>query len=297
MVEHNIPNIFCEALKNARIAKGMEINELANTLCLSTKHIRQLEEGGDSVFFSKSHKVQVAKKVGAYLGLSEDQVIEGALSPSSEILTKYSGSSEEVDKLEKNGQVTDPQKGEGTIIESESKKHNGLFIALAAVLIAYFANSYFNFGDMLTSSEQTKSDQVKTEVSAPEVKVQEVPAAKVELASTVCDIVPQNVPSFRAPKANSVGNFVYLVSRDQQTICVIDAKNNKQLIELADLEKRNIVGSPPFTILSPDFKKLDVYYQGWKVQVQAGATTIKTEEQSTKIDPPSVKDSSNTDQK
>ncbi len=47
---------------------------MATRACMSTKQIRQLEEGGMSSFYSEAVKVTAAKKVGALLGLSADEV-------------------------------------------------------------------------------------------------------------------------------------------------------------------------------------------------------------------------------
>lgn len=295
MVENRIPHIFCDTLKQARIAKGIEIHELANTLCLSIKHISQIEEGGDSAFFSKSHKVQVAKKVGTYLGLSEAQIVDLVELPVI-VDTRAEDLSSTVDSVQPD-HMTELEKIGNTNLETKSNKHLGLFVALGLIVIVTVTYHFLGASnDSAISAEQAKVAQA--EVKLPEVKTAEIPVdTGVESLLNVCDLVPQNVPSFKVSKANSAGNFVYLVSRGKQAICVIDAKNNKQLIQLDALEKRNIIGLPPFTILSPDFKQLDVYYQGWKVPVASGANTIRTEEQLTKSDNFSIQDSANPDQK
>jgi len=49
---------------------------LAKECVLVAKHIIQLENGETSNFFSAHHKVQVAKKVGRYLGLEERDFLD-----------------------------------------------------------------------------------------------------------------------------------------------------------------------------------------------------------------------------
>lgn len=61
------------ALRLAREARGWALSDMATRSCMSTRQIRQLEEGGSSSFYSVSVKLTAVKKVGALLGLSQEQ--------------------------------------------------------------------------------------------------------------------------------------------------------------------------------------------------------------------------------
>jgi transcriptional regulator with XRE-family HTH domain len=61
-------------LRLRREAKGLVLNDMATRACMSVKQIRQLEEGGTSSFYSTAVKATAAKKVGALLGLSAEEV-------------------------------------------------------------------------------------------------------------------------------------------------------------------------------------------------------------------------------
>lgn len=63
-----------ELLRLRREAQGWVLNDMATRACMSVKQIRQLEEGGISSFYSEAVKATAAKKVGALLGLSAEQV-------------------------------------------------------------------------------------------------------------------------------------------------------------------------------------------------------------------------------
>lgn len=63
-----------QLLRSTREGLGMSRQVLAHALCLSPKHIEQLEEGGYQSFYSLQHKDQVAKKVARQLGLAEDSI-------------------------------------------------------------------------------------------------------------------------------------------------------------------------------------------------------------------------------
>jgi transcriptional regulator with XRE-family HTH domain len=71
-----LPIIDGDSLKKARTEKNLTEAELAKECILVAKHIVQLENGESSNFFSAHHKVQVAKKVGRYLGLQEHEYLD-----------------------------------------------------------------------------------------------------------------------------------------------------------------------------------------------------------------------------
>ena len=72
------PLINGDTLKQARVDKNLSEAELAKACALVAKHIIQLENGETSNFFSAHHKVQVAKKVGRYLGLEEREYLDSS---------------------------------------------------------------------------------------------------------------------------------------------------------------------------------------------------------------------------
>ena len=61
-------------LRLRREARGWLQTDVATRACMSVKQIRQLEDGGLSAFYSEAVKATAAKKVGALLGLTEDEV-------------------------------------------------------------------------------------------------------------------------------------------------------------------------------------------------------------------------------
>lgn len=68
------PHIHGELLRLKRESHGWLVSDMATRACMSVKQIRQLEEGGSSAFYSESVKLTSAKKVGAILGLTPDEV-------------------------------------------------------------------------------------------------------------------------------------------------------------------------------------------------------------------------------
>ena len=65
-----------ELLRLRREARGWSLGDMATRACMSVKQIRQIEEGGLSSFYSTAVKLTAAKKIGALLGLSAEEVLD-----------------------------------------------------------------------------------------------------------------------------------------------------------------------------------------------------------------------------
>jgi transcriptional regulator with XRE-family HTH domain len=71
--------ILKEVLKAAREERGLRYEELAEAVCLKKWHIIEIEEAESfRTFYSINIKLQAAKKIGKYLGLSEDQFLSSS---------------------------------------------------------------------------------------------------------------------------------------------------------------------------------------------------------------------------
>jgi ribosome-binding protein aMBF1 (putative translation factor) len=69
--------ILREVLSAAREERGLSPEALAKVVCLSKWHIKELEEADTFLtFYSMAIKIQAAKRIGHYLGLSEDQYLK-----------------------------------------------------------------------------------------------------------------------------------------------------------------------------------------------------------------------------
>ena len=87
-----------ELLRLRREACGWLLNDLATRACMSVKQIRQLEEGGMSSFYSAAVKVTSAKKVGALLGLTPEEIFSQKTKPEHSIAMFESEVSDETSK-------------------------------------------------------------------------------------------------------------------------------------------------------------------------------------------------------
>jgi transcriptional regulator with XRE-family HTH domain len=66
-----LPEIRKEAFIKARENLGLSTKQLGGMVCLSTRQIEQIENGGNKSFYSEAIKLQSAKKVAKILGLTD----------------------------------------------------------------------------------------------------------------------------------------------------------------------------------------------------------------------------------
>lgn len=291
-IEQVIPEIFGNVLSEGRNTKNLSRSELAGVLCLAAKHIEQLEEGGDSAFFSKAHKVQVAKKVADHLGIPHEKILS-----SLPVSSSQESSANEVEAVKSQDPVpqtvkelpTYADQAQTSLTKGSDKKK--LWISL--LLVGLFGLVvYWKFIPSPSQIYETSSVQeIKKDTLSDIPKIKEEPKVEAEKTSIKeeavvekviddpCNLTAQAVSQFTAPKVSFPGNFVYLVSRADQKICVIDGKGVKQTISLALGEKKNVPGVAPFTILAKDFSTVNVYFQGWRaIPSTATTNTIKLQE-------------------
>ena len=76
LMPEKIPNILGDQLKEAREKAGFTLQDVATKASLSKKQIQEIENGGDSLFYTVAIKPTAAKKVGKLLGLHEDDFLE-----------------------------------------------------------------------------------------------------------------------------------------------------------------------------------------------------------------------------
>lgn len=293
-VEQEIPEIFGAVLSEGRTAKGLSRSDLAGVLCLAARHIEQLEEGGESAFFSKAHKVQVAKKVADHLGLSYEKILSSVtVLPAKDAVDQIVSTDQVVDKVTQSSNVELPTYSEqekNGLDKPATKKNLFVWLGLLGVvgLIAYWKlipspSQIYQESSVKELKKDTSVVDTAKVKEEPKPEAKEVIPKQEELTQTnsenSCDIPIQSVPQFVAPRASYLGNFVYLVSRADQKVCVIDGKGTKQNIYLALGEKKNVPGVPPFVVLAKDFSTLNVYYQGWRaIPSSATTNTLKVQE-------------------
>jgi len=271
-------------LKAAREKAGVDSFAFARKVNLSTAQLLELEEGGNSYFYTPSIKFSTGKKLlSSYGGKTEyDRLSEEAL-----IQSRIE--SVEVEAiLEASSQAIQPLQNAG---HSTTKKYLLLLSAIVTICIAY---AFFNY-----SSQSNKSQAEVQQISASHVSITEKFLAtespsislKTDLVSAVANTAPtattplknepiqseciwsENPHNVSATRATKDGNYVYLVATKELVACIKDANNIQTTILLKPSQAHNFTGNAPLKIYSTALNSLNIFYQGSKVQLPNSGTT------------------------
>jgi transcriptional regulator with XRE-family HTH domain len=271
-----------DRLKIAREALGLSQKELATKLCLSHRHIAQLEGNQLSIFFTPAHKVQVAKKVGAALGLQEsDYLIQKIAHEVAKIpeLESFSAPS-----------VNLPNQKDLFVVGKDPLLIKPTLFLAPILFACAFA---LGIGTQMYSHELSMSDLaqmigLKTPMSqlhtfTPETPLEEASTviadnaganheSEIPLKSTLsenCSFEASQLTLYQTSYPSKKGEMVYVLSKEPQSVCVIDSQNKAASIDLAAGDSKSFYGQAPFTVVSSDLSKFDLYFQGWKVKSDA----------------------------
>lgn len=212
-----------DLLRLRREAKGWVLGDMATRACMSVKQIRQLEEGGLSAYYSQAVKVTAAKKVGALLGLTSEEVFahpavettasdldsiqESAQEMAPVVVSEFAPSSAQVETSTDDGvfDQSEPMVAsidQPAIAEDTSKKSKtslwliaGLFVA--ALLVA----AYMQPHDEPVSAEPPPPLQV---VPADAVEAASAADGVASSASTEAASMPKLAASSSVPVASAV---------------------------------------------------------------------------------------------
>jgi len=101
-------------------------------------------------------------------------------------------------------------------------------------------------------------------------------AAKGEEGPDPCAVAAGGEIARWAPtQVRATYTRLYLGSYTESTLCVIDSTGTAKPLKLKAGGTTNVSGKPPYTIHSPQLPKLQIYLQGLKVKVPAGAVSIQ----------------------
>ena len=99
-----------------------------------------------------------------------------------------------------------------------------------------------------------------------------------------CPTPDTSIATFKPTAPTKTGDFVYVVSKNKQVLCVKDStgKIDRKVLDEAVLPAataNSFYGKPPFLVISNGLEQLDIFFQGQKIPVQSqGAKTIQLEQ-------------------
>jgi len=115
------------------------------------------------------------------------------------------------------------------------------------------------------ASSGAPEDGKATPAAAPSEPVAATTASPV--SSTACPPSDSMAVSYKPDAAKKAGDMVYLQSKTEQTVCVVDASGAVQNKTLTPGVGASVYGKPPLKVLTSGESQVDMYYQGMKVRL------------------------------
>jgi DNA-binding XRE family transcriptional regulator len=243
-------------LKKLREDAGVEITTLARLHTLSTSQIKQLENGGDSSFYTPSIKLATGRKLLMHFGAdiqSLEQVPEQP--PAQELETPAKA----VDAT----QATDVQL---------EKKNSLLSLQIVGAVVVLISLIYWDFFYSAAVSEKEpvtegKQPTITSPIAAMATETKPISST----GSTSAEITKESLKECKwgnepasvfGHQPTKSGDYVHVIANTDGSICVRDATSKVQILHLTSLQSQTIRGRAPFEIFSNNLNEFKLFYQG-----------------------------------
>lgn len=292
-------------LKDLRTSAGLDIHEFSRAASISVAQLRQLEDGGNELFYSQRIKFQMGRKLLNKLGADVVRVNEEA-APETPSLFGFAPSPANAPSLEEVLSAAPTPDLPPPQVPSTPWSKPWITI-LAGVGVLALAGL---FGSQLLtpSPDQARDTEVKTAANvalapSPAAATAPVTTAMVSPATTpdAPAVLPTPVvvpPVAAAPAASSVNdasgcrwdngpgnsfmprgmekasNYVHFVANTDASICVQDRNQKITQLNLKAGEKLTVRGAAPWRIQTTQWADVAVFFQGYRMPVPASATLV-----------------------
>jgi cytoskeleton protein RodZ len=295
-------------LKDLRTSAGLDIHEFSRAASISVAQLRQLEDGGNELFYSQTIKFQMGRKLLRKLGADVVRVAEEPV-PETPSLFDFSPSPAKAPSLEETLSAAPapvlPQ--HQAPAKTSSKSWVPVLAGVGVLLIAGV------FGSQLRSPSPDQSQKtditpapavavtppavrdtqpVTTTLVNPDVPVSTAPNAPA--APAVLPTPPVAVAPVAAPTSNpsacrwdsGPGNsfmprgmekpstYVHFVANANASFCVQDRNQKVTQVNLKAGEKLTVRGAAPWRIQNTQWADVAVFFQGYRMPVPASATLV-----------------------
>lgn len=298
-------------LKQERIERGISVNDAARMATLSREQIEQIEGGGLRAFYGARHKRLAARKYADVFGIDLAELLPSVPAPSETHgmvadPIQVSASPAPAPSTESSRGVIAPASGRSNF---ESRRLPLVAVILVALVLT------FSILRGLTPTPKPVTEPIPEPVAeSPAPPVEAAPASpgpatpapapapvptetatasatdaatvvaapaaasdsKVEEGPDPCAVTAGGeVPRWAPTQVRATYTRLYLGSYTESTLCVVDATGIAKPLKLKAGGTANVSGKPPYTIHSPQLPKLQIYLQGMKVKIPAGAVSIQ----------------------
>jgi len=289
-------------LKSLRLSAGVDLATLARRNIVSTTQVRQLENGGDSSFYSPEIKFSVGKKLLKCLGheLKLEVALETPPATNSELAQAEPSSPTTLDS-EKTSNSTTVE----TLVPASSENlatlpappNSSIVVPLFLTGVALFAAMWFWFDNKPISSQEEIKKALPEPKSETKVdsNVASLPdkstdstnpvnlAPSLEATPTPKELAKPDTQSacnwnsaeeeVQPDAPRKAGEYVHVVAQQASTVCIMDGQKRVATLNLQVGEGRSIYGLPPFRVYSADLNLVKVYFQGQLIKLSSQEIT------------------------
>jgi transcriptional regulator with XRE-family HTH domain len=270
-------------LQELRLNANMDIGTLAQRNMVSRKQVIQLEEGGDSSFYSLEIKYHVGKKLLGFFGklpIETEKQSSQLTAAGPSIVNELSSSIHEIkpSELHNSGETNLPLPSSSTQLKHQSSRFNFSFGLTALLIVCGVFWFYFesnNSSVKPVESQTTQPDQSSvTKDATPSVVeppidhatesmpvVAKPPEKKFSENEKTCMWKDAEI-TLQAPAPKKAAEYVYLIASKDVFVCVMDGNERVAKLTLQSGEDKSIYGAPPFKIQSANMAHLKIFFQG-----------------------------------
>ena len=252
-----------EQLKRLRLAAGVEITTLAKKHSISSAQVRQLEESGDSAFYSPEIKYTVGRKLIRSLGEEITEVdFDGQFG---------STALEEAPPLiSANVQQPSFHPSSHQIFSRPKRRWVPWLLIPITLVLAWYAMSEISSPEQTPAVETTAQDNKAQNQTTPQVE------PRISLAAANMAAQPKD-PSNALPSecdwgstsldltpvtGSRPGHYIYVVAAQPVVVCWKDSAQAQRKITMKPSENITLEGRPPFHLHSTDLSGIKIYYRG-----------------------------------
>jgi transcriptional regulator with XRE-family HTH domain len=289
-------------LKSLRLSAGIDLGTLARRNIVSTTQVRQLEEGGDSSFYSSEIKFSVGKKLLKHLGhdLKVEVAVEQALITSLDMAQAETPSvapspSEKVSIAIAAAPLMPPSTE--NLAPQTATQNSSIVFPLFLSGVVLFVAMWIWLGNETSSPPEAAKNTPPALKSEATVDSTPVSLTEKSSASTNSDNVAVSLQTISTPKElakpesqatciwnnaevevqpdypQKAGEYVHVVAQQASTVCIMDGQQRVATLNLQVGEARSIYGLSPFRVYSADLNVIKVYFQGQLIKLNAQEIT------------------------
>jgi len=223
---------------------------------LSTSQIKQLENGGDSSFYTPSIKLATGRKLLMHFGADIQSLEQEDEQPPAQ-------------DLETPAKAVDATQATDVELEKKNSLLSLQIVGAAVVLISLIYWSFFH--SAVVSNKEPVAVGKKPMATSPIAAMANETKPNSSTVSTSAELrkeSPQeckwgNEPSsLFASQPTKPGDYVHVIANTDGSICVRDATSKVQILHLTSSQSQTIRGRAPFEIFSNNLNEFKLFYQG-----------------------------------